>query len=135
MATGISPFLPLTIDANDGAYKLNKTLAQTVQQNLKMLILTIPGERVMDPLFGVGLSTFHFEPNTNTTYALIAEKIREQASKYMPFIDIIDIEIVGPFEQVVLLDNLDRNFVSISLEYKILPLDINDILSITEQID
>ena len=52
---GISPRLPLVYDKTDGPYQLNKTLKQTFQQNLKMLILTMPGERPMIPEFGVGL--------------------------------------------------------------------------------
>ena len=30
-----------------------------IKQNLKMLILTNPGERVMDPEFGVGIKQFY----------------------------------------------------------------------------
>jgi phage baseplate assembly protein W len=54
--SGISPKLPLANNKVDGAYELNKTIKQSVNQNLKNLILTNPGERIMDPLFGVGLS-------------------------------------------------------------------------------
>ena len=52
---GISPQLPLVYSHTDGPYQLNKTLKDVVRQNLKMLILTAPGERIMVPEFGVGL--------------------------------------------------------------------------------
>ena len=49
-----SPRLPLQIDSTNG-FSNNQTILQVVQQNLKMLLLTSPGERVMDPNFGVGI--------------------------------------------------------------------------------
>ena len=56
--SSISPSLPLSLDEQDG-YKMNKELVKAIQQNIKMLLLTVPGERVMDPDFGVGLKTIH----------------------------------------------------------------------------
>jgi phage baseplate assembly protein W len=132
MATGISPKLPLNVDPVDGCYGLNKTLIQSVQQNFKNLVLTIPGERIMDPLFGVGLKSYLFENNGNDTYVLISEKIREQAGKYLPFIDVIDINFNGPEGDEF---NNDPQFVHISIKYKILPLDADVILNITQEVE
>ena len=55
-----SPKLPLTSTDEDGPWGLNKTLLETTKQNFKNLLLTNPGERVMDTFFGVGLSRFLF---------------------------------------------------------------------------
>ena len=49
---GFAPKLPLTQDSGDG-FTLIKDFETMIRQNLKMLILTIPGERVMDPEYGV----------------------------------------------------------------------------------
>ena len=53
MSEGLSPKLPMSLHPADG-YRLTKTYKEMVKQNIKMLILTCPGERMMDPLFGVG---------------------------------------------------------------------------------
>ena len=53
MATGISVKLPLRVTAEDGPYALNKDLVETTKQNFKNLVLTNPGERIMDINFGV----------------------------------------------------------------------------------
>ena len=58
---GVSPKLPLIVDDLDGHYGLTKTVREAVKQNFKNLILTSPGERVMDSNFGVGLRNFLFE--------------------------------------------------------------------------
>ena len=73
---GISPRIPLVYDSTDGPYQLNKNLKQTFNQNLKMLILTMPGERIMVPDFGVGLQGFLFEGVTGETFSRISTRIR-----------------------------------------------------------
>ena len=61
MAIGYSLKLPLLHDSVDGYYKLNKTLSEVVRQNIKMIVLTTPGERMMNPDFGVGARNYLFE--------------------------------------------------------------------------
>ena len=91
---GISPALPLAESETDGLFKLNKTTKQVARQNLKMLILTSPGERVMSPLFGCGARNFLFENPGDAD--LLREEIIQQARAYIPFIRITDVEVVEP---------------------------------------
>ena len=124
--SGLSPQLPLSIDTENG-YTLNQTYRQIINQNLKMLVLTAPGERMMDPDFGIGLRNFLFEMNAEVTYQRIADKIYEQVTRYMPFIEIENINFVSPEQD----ESLDKNFVGITLRYKIIPLGSSDLLDIT----
>ena len=124
--SGLSPQLPLFIDTENG-YALNQTYRQIINQNLKMLVLTAPGERMMDPDFGIGLRNFLFEQNAEVTYQRIADKIYEQVTRYMPFIEIENINFVSPEQD----EALDKNFVGITLRYKIIPLGSSDLLDIT----
>ena len=57
---GLSPKLPLSIDEIDGL-ATNKDFREVARQNLKMIVLTSPGERIMIPNFGVGIRNFLFE--------------------------------------------------------------------------
>lgn len=116
--SSISPSLPLSLDEQDG-YRMNKTLVKAIQQNVKMLLLTVPGERVMDPEFGVGLKTYLFEFNNPGTYAAIRAKINEQVSNYLPFIEIDELEIFTPDE----LTPDSENSVQIIFSYRIIPTD------------
>ncbi len=122
---GISPKLPLEFDNIDG-YRLTKTIKQTIQQNIKNLVLTVPGERVMDPEFGVGLRNFLFKQIEEGVVGDINRKIREQVSKYMPFISIEELKINQP-DQTALTDD---NMLGITLRYRFLPTDNLDILTI-----
>jgi len=91
MAQGLSPSVPLLIDERDGI-KLNKRYIDLVNQNLKMLLLTSPGERIMDPHFGVGMRRYIFEQDHPSIYANISAKIHKQVKKYLPYIEIEDLD-------------------------------------------
>ena len=112
MASGFSAALPITRDLDDG-YTLTKTLEQVATQNLKHLLLTNPGERIMDPEFGVGLKRFLFEMRTEEVNYQMNSKIMEQVSKYLSYINILNIN----FEN----DLINENMVTVSITYSILP--------------
>ena len=88
---GLTPALPLTLSPTDGPYRLIKTMTGLARQNLKTLILTCPGERMMDPDFGVGMRNYLFQQNTQHTYDQIADRIVSQVKIYMNYISIDDI--------------------------------------------
>ena len=124
---GISPKVPLVYDNTDGPYQLNKNLKDTFKQNLKMLVLTIPGERVMEPDFGVGLHTLLFEHITDDTFSNISQRINEQIDRYIPAINLTEIIFVTSDED----STLNVNEVRITISYDILPFNGSDQLTIT----
>ena len=122
---GIAPKLPLQLDQTDG-FRLTKTIKETVQQNLKMLVLTSPGERIMDPDFGIGLRNYLFKNINEGLYGQISSKIRTQVKKYLSFIKIEDIIFNEP-DRVAGGDGFS---LTVSLKYRVLPTDDVDILAI-----
>ena len=90
----MSPKLPLHKSPEDGYYALTKTHHEVIRQNLKNLILTVPGERIMIPDFGVGLKKLLFEQRDPDIYASICARIDQQTTQYMPFVTIEDVEII-----------------------------------------
>ena len=118
----IAPKLPLTIDSVDG-YTSIKRLKALIKQNFKMIILTNPGERVMQPEFGVGIKQFLFENFSDNVYADIDVKIREQAATYLPVIRIINLEFGT--------NSMDSNEISIRIEFSIPDIAERDLLQFT----
>jgi phage baseplate assembly protein W len=90
---GISPKIPLLTDAIDGHYGLNKTIHEAVQQNLKNLIFTAKGEKIMDSNFGVGLRNYLFENITPEIRENLKGEIVVQVRRYMSFIDILNLQV------------------------------------------
>jgi phage baseplate assembly protein W len=91
MRNGFAPKFPFTIDRNDSDYVLVNNTEDLVRQNLINLLLTSPGERIMDPEFGVGIRRFLFENNTPNTLSNIKNSIDSQVKKYMPFVGITNV--------------------------------------------
>ena len=124
---GISPRLPLVYNSTDGPYQLNKVLTDAMRQNLKMLILTAPGERIMIPEFGVGLHRYLFEQMTSSTFSTVSQKINEQVERYIPAINLEEVMFVTSDED----PSLGLNDVRTVIKYNILPFAGTDQLIIT----
>jgi uncharacterized protein len=68
------------------------SLDESVRQAIKVILQTRPGEQLMRPDFGAGLSEFVHEPNTLTT----RRRIRDAVSG-----------AVGRWEERIMLDRVD----------------------------
>ena len=122
---GLAPRLPLRTGEAEG-YQLIKSYEELSRQNLKMLLLTVPGERMMHPEFGVGLKRFIFERNDHTTYGLIESKIRSQVSVYLPYIQITGINFRRP-QNIEMFDHA----VNVEVSYFVVPIGIASILEVS----
>ena len=129
---GLSPKLPLHIDQIDG-YALTKDFKQVAAQNLKMVVMTNPGERIMMPNFGVGIKTYLFENATQTTFDNIEEKIRHQTKKYVPYITIESISFLSEkndFSESPIEPSSLSNYVHLQIKYSIPSIFISDTLTL-----
>ena len=122
MFKGYSVALPFNYSKEDGPYALNKTMLDVVKQNLKTLILTDKGERVMLPEFGAGLRRYLFENSNQTTKYEIQSQIVLQVKRYMPF---INIESVDVFE-----DPNNLNKLVVQIKFLVPSLNIRDLLTL-----
>tara|TARA_Y100001938_G_C7904302_1_gene336251 strand:- start:163 stop:567 length:405 start_codon:yes stop_codon:yes gene_type:complete len=117
----IAVSLPLALSDEYG-YEMLTDLKSVFKQNLKTLILTEPGERVMDPSYGVGIRKFLFENFSQSLLSNIDSKIREQARTYIPAINILQIN----FDT----SGIDRNTINIAILYSIPGVGARDSLSV-----
>ena len=116
--------LPITKNDIHG-YTMIGDFHTLVRQNLKMIILTDPGERVMIPAFGVGIRSYLFENFSENLYTDIDNKIKEQVAKYLPIVTVNRVRFDNTNQ------NQDANTLQISLEYFIPALGIKDLLEFT----
>ena len=121
MATGLTPQLPLNF-GGEGDFALIKVYEDLVKQNLKNLMLTIPGERTMDSNFGAGIQRFLFEPNLSYVYSDMKTTMLTQIEQYMPFLTVQDVQVTPSQE--------NENLIKVELFYVIEPLDSEDTLSL-----
>ena len=126
MPSGLTPKLPF-IRGSNSSFELITSYKELVKQNFKNLILTNPGERVMNKDFGVGILKFLFGPNQMMSYSKIAGAINEQAAKYLPYIKVQDIA----FDSNAIDSNIDPNLLNVRIVYSILPLETDDVIELT----
>jgi len=124
---GVTPQLPLNVDNIDGHYKLIKSYKNTVRQNFKNLILTSPGERMMDPEFGVGIRNFLFENASVELTSQIEARIYEQVEIYLPFVEVTNVSFNLTSGEVF----NNPNALNVTVSYYIIPLQFYDNLEIT----
>ena len=130
---GLSPKLPVQRDPDDG-FALTQTYEEMIRQNFKNLVLTSPGERMMDPDFGVGIRRYLFELNNEETYSYIEERIDSQVATYLPFIEVRKIEFY-PNYGTDMIDTMDipdnySNQIGIRITYFVMPLGVFDALEV-----
>ena len=126
--TNLAVKLPLSLDGVDG-YTAIKNYRDLAQQNLKMLVLTAPGERMMDPSFGVGLRNFLFEQNHISVHGEIEARIVNQTRTYLPYLDILGVEFVTTTDEYP--EPYSSNLLHIVVNYHIKPLDIYEVLDLS----
>jgi phage baseplate assembly protein W len=114
--------LPIVYSSVDG-FLMTKSLVQMTKQNFKMLLLTNPGERIMEPTYGVGLRTYLFSMQNEDTRGKINTKIAEQVKLYMPYITVFGIQYATSDKDVYTL--------SMQISYGIPNVGITDLIEVT----
>jgi uncharacterized protein len=78
---------------------------EDVRQAIHVILGTDPGERVMRPDFGAGLSAFVFEPMTPTTLEALRQRVHDALVDWEPRIDVESVAVTAvPAEGKALID-------------------------------
>ncbi len=92
----------------DGYFKTTKTTVESIKNNIKLLLQTEQGERVFQPTLGMNLKRLLFEQITEDTTIEIENNIVDTFERWLPFVDLRDIQI-----------NTDNNQVNINITFSI----------------
>ena len=86
---------------------------EQAKSNLKNLLLTKKGERIMQPNFGTRLQSLLFEQADDNLEQKIEQTITENVSYWLPYVTIknIDIEMTNELK--------DKNQVNVGLEFTV----------------
>tara|TARA_R110002074_G_scaffold368021_4_gene542387 strand:+ start:8582 stop:8977 length:396 start_codon:yes stop_codon:yes gene_type:complete len=98
---------------NQDTYELILSKKQQINFELKCLLLTSPGENISDPKYGVGLRQYLFEMNNFITQEDMVSRIREQASRYLPEIELLEVTMATTDQDI------DENSLIVKIIYRI----------------
>ena len=80
-------------DGSEGYFESTLITLDAAKENVRNLLYTFKGERLMHPDFGSGLREFMFEELNETTEELIKEDIVSTIEKWLPYILIVDLKL------------------------------------------
>ena len=99
----------------EGWFASTDTTIKAVKNNIKILLNTNRGERLMQPSLGVNLRKFLFEQYTDESRIAIQNEIYDTFRTWLPFVEIreLDISMEGT-------DAIGKNKMSISITFNIM---------------
>jgi phage baseplate assembly protein W len=89
-----------------GLFSSIYTTPQQVKENLKSLLLTRIGERLMQPTFGTNLLNIIFEPNISDLKEDIVDLLTAPINYWIPSITIESVDIITNEDDPNLIHNL-----------------------------
>ena len=101
-------------DGVEGWFKSTETTIEAVKNNIKLLLLTTRGERLMQPTLGLNLRRFLFEQFTDESRITIENEIVDTFRTFLPFVEIKDL-VIGMNET----DAVGKNKLTISVLFNI----------------
>ena len=107
LGTGLN--FPLRTDAR-GQIAMG-TGSQDIEQAIRIIISTRPGERVMRPTFGCRAHEMIFEPRSPTTISLLQEYVYEALRIWEPRINVLQVNVTA--------DDSDAGALVAEIEYQI----------------
>ena len=102
------PLLPVPDESGQLRFR---SLEESVRDQIRVILLTRPGEQLMKPDFGAGLEAFVGEPNTVETRRRIRDRIRQSLAAWEPRILLDRVE--------VLADETDQAEVRAEIHYRL----------------
>ena len=102
--------LPLT-KGNNGYFDVSYDTKTQIKTNLKNLLLTQKGERLMQPDFGSDLKKLVFEPlSANILESKLESTINDAINKWMPYVNV---------DEIVYNVNEDNYNIELELKYSL----------------
>ena len=103
------------------AFTSNYQTKDAVKNNLINFLLTNPGERILNPLFGAGLRGYIFTQIGSNSFDFIKEDLQAKIVENFPDVLLEDIEV---------LQSVNSNTIQINITYSIPNTGINDTLEL-----
>ncbi|MCB0113689.1 MAG: GPW/gp25 family protein [Caldilineaceae bacterium] len=101
---------PLRVDSH-GRLALTRG-ASEVEESIRVILETAPGERVMRPEFGCRVWELLFDPRNAATEAAVVEYVQDALKMWEPRIDVLSVTLVDD-------PNLDDSVMLVQIQYRI----------------
>ena len=100
-----------------GVFTPNYTTKEALKSNLINYLLTNPGERIANPLFGAGLRQFIFTQIAEDNLDFLREDIQDKVSREFSEIQL---------DNILVTEEIDANTIKVQIDYSVPNTNIND---------
>jgi uncharacterized protein len=84
-------FFPMRTDVTGRIVLVSRE--QEIEESIRLILATVPGERPMRPDFGCAIHDFVFAPADATTAGLIAFEVRAALDRWEPRIEVQEVRV------------------------------------------
>ena len=105
--------ITLPIRFGDNTFEQSYLSKEQVKSNIKNLLITKKGERILQPEFGSNLKSLLFEPNVDDLETKIEDTITNSLEQWLPYVAIEEIDIEASDEKK------DKNKLKVLIKFKI----------------
>lgn len=102
-------FFPMRTDVTGRVVLV--THEQEIEESIRLILSTAPGERPMRPDFGCAIHDFVFAPADAATAGQIAFEVRAALDRWEPRVDVLEVRVE--------LDDTDEGTLRIQIGYRI----------------
>jgi uncharacterized protein len=82
---------PLRVGTSGGLATVSRE--REIEEAIRIILMTTPGERPMRPEFGCGIHEYVFAPADSTTAGLVAFEVTRALERWEPRIEDIDVDV------------------------------------------
>jgi phage baseplate assembly protein W len=100
---------PMGVNASGGIAMARRE--QELEQAMRLILMTYPGERPMRPAFGCRVRDFVFERATEETAALLGYEVRGALARWEPRVNVEKVDVIPHPEE--------RNLLFIDIQYAV----------------
>ena len=92
-------------DGLDGFFATTSTTIEAVKNNIRNLLHTNQGERLMQPNLGLDLRNMLFNQIDENVIIGIQDSILDTFESWLPFVEVRDIQVLNKIDDVTIKDN------------------------------
>ena len=101
-------------DGVEGYFKSTETTIESVKNNIRSLLLTNSGERLMQPTIGMNFKKYLFEQFTEDLQDKVKSEILDKFNFWLPFVNITNVDV-----SMNKLDSIGQNEMNIKVTFNI----------------
>ena len=84
---------PLAVDPTTGRFKTTKSIEEDIREAIYVIVMTSPGERVVNEDYGCGISKYVFHEINADLISRVEQEIYANITRWEPRVDNVEVKV------------------------------------------